>query len=66
MEQKIFVMNENFANAVLQYLAERPFREVAHFVEGFQKLLTVEEFNSIEKKTKDGGDKTSPVSIVGK
>jgi hypothetical protein len=49
---KVFAINEDFANAVLQYLITRPFVEVNHFVQGFQDLQTVEMF--MEKKEQTG------------
>jgi len=40
--RKTFAIDEDFANAVLQYLVTRPFAEVHRFVQGFQSLQTVE------------------------
>ncbi len=40
---KQFYIDEDFANAVLTYLATMPYREVAHFVQGFQELKLVDE-----------------------
>jgi hypothetical protein len=37
-----FVINEDFANAILNYLVSKPFAEVHPFVKGFQDLITVE------------------------
>lgn len=38
-ETKHFLIEENFANAVLGYLSERPYKEVAPFIQGFQMLV---------------------------
>jgi hypothetical protein len=48
---KQFLINEDFANAVLTYLAMRPYKEVAHFVKGFQELEYFEKNNSEEKQS---------------
>ena len=46
--QRQFYIDEDFANAVLNYLATKPFNEVHVFVAGFQNLKPVEE-NKNEK-----------------
>ena len=40
---KQFLIDEDFANAVLTYLAMRPYQEVARFVQGFQELKSADE-----------------------
>jgi hypothetical protein len=44
--KKVFAIDEDFANAVLQYLVTKPFAEVHHFVQGFQSLRTVEMYKN--------------------
>jgi hypothetical protein len=41
---KVFAISEDLANAVLNYLAGKPFNEVHLFVKGFQELPTVEQY----------------------
>jgi hypothetical protein len=44
--KKVFAIEEDFANAVLQYLVKKPFAEVHYFVQGFQSLRTVEMYKN--------------------
>lgn len=43
MEGRKFFIDEDFANAVLEYLSKQPFREVHLFVAGFQDLRLADE-----------------------
>jgi len=40
---KTFEIKENFANAILNYLADKPYKEVAAFVAGLMQLKPIEE-----------------------
>jgi hypothetical protein len=46
---KKFIIEEDFANAILNYIATKPYVEVFDFVKGFQGLKEVEP--QIELKT---------------
>lgn len=49
---KKFIIDEAFAQAIANYLASRPYAEVADFMEGFKtlKLAPVESPEKVEKK----------------
>jgi hypothetical protein len=48
---KKFYIDEEFANAVMQYLAKQPYIEVHQFVAGFQELKPALEL--VERKTEE-------------
>lgn len=50
-----FVIEDDFANAVLKYLTSRPYIEVHQFISGFQNLQPVEAYlkeQEIKEKAK--------------
>ena len=42
MENKQFIIKEDLANGILQYLANQPYKEVFPFIKGLQELRTLE------------------------
>ena len=53
-----FVIKEEFANAVMKYLSERPFVEVHQFIAGFQDLKPLDmHLKEIEDFKSKGEDK---------
>lgn len=53
MEPKYFLIDERLANAILNYLIEKPFKEVAPFIDGLQRLQTPEQVSESEKRIAD-------------
>jgi hypothetical protein len=43
MKEKFYLIEENFANQLLQYLGEQPYKKVFPFVQGLQMLKPLED-----------------------
>lgn len=39
MDEKLYLIPESLANEILNYLADRPFRQVAGMVAGLQRIV---------------------------
>ena len=52
MEKKQFIIQEDLANAILQYLASKPYAEVFQLIGGLQQLRMFESPKPQEEKLK--------------
>lgn len=50
MDKKQFIIQEDLANAILQYLASKPYSEVFQLIGGLQQLRPFENSESSESK----------------
>jgi hypothetical protein len=52
MDKKQFIIQEDLANAILQYLASKPYTEVFQLIGGLQQLKIFESSKPQEEKLK--------------
>jgi len=55
---KNFLINEELANAIYNYLAVRPYREVAGLIAGLGQLEPIEPKQEDDPLVKDGADQS--------
>ena len=52
MDKKQFIIQEDLANAILQYLASKPYGEVFQLINALQQLKMFENLEPKKEKTK--------------
>lgn len=52
MDKKQFIIQEDLANAILQYLASKPYSEVFQLISGLQQLRIMENHEPKKEKLK--------------